>query len=358
MNRDLARDERGTILVAGVFAAAFLFGTVYFVLGVGDAVEHREVMQDAADSGAYTLAVLHARAMNLVALLNMVKLSIAATITSLLAVAIGATKTIAWITASQARLAALGAAIPLLTAVGARAAADQTAIRADTEAVLRAADRAQETLRQRLPEIAEAQAGRAAVAFGPPVEGGAATTQPLPIRRGEPLALCTRALPFAQPQAVKAFDNVQPEPARLKAVAEAEQALLPSCLSLGIAAMELEPNTALGGERLQLRYYVLGGEQSVRGQQGVEVATWGRSRGPIDGGALSFAQAEYYFDGEGAEAQEQANELFTVGWRARFRRFRSPNLAGEVAAACRQSGAARCAENSPPLAEVAESVTH
>ncbi|HWM87267.1 MAG TPA: hypothetical protein VNO33_15555 [Kofleriaceae bacterium] len=354
--RDLVNDERGAILVVGVFAAAFLFGAVYFVLGVGDAVQHRETMQDAADTGAYATAVLHARAMNLIALLNMVKLSLAAIVAALLAVMIAATKTIAFIQASPARLAALGAAIPLLVAVHARALADHTSIRGDVDAVLNAADRAQETLRDRLPEIAAGQATQAAIAYGPPVEQGTVVTSALPVRRGEPLALCERALPLARPLALDAFDPVAPVPARTHARGEAELALMPSCLGLGVAAMELEPGTALGGERLQLRFFSVGATPSSRGQSGVEVATWARNGAQVEGGSVGFAQAEYYFDGEGAEAQEQADALFSMRWRARFRRFRTPNLAGDINAACGRAGAASCADPAGSLE--AERIAH
>ena len=339
--RALRRDENGTVLVVGVFAAAFLFGAVYFVLGVGDAVVHRELMQDSADTGAYGLAVLHARAMNMVALLNMVKLSVAVTVTTLLAVIVGATKTIAFIQASQVRLITLGAAIPILAAIGAKATAEHTAIRGDADAVVRAADRAQETLRQRLPEVAEAQMARTVLSYGRPVQQGSAQMSPLPIRRGQPLALCERALPFARPPALDAFDPVAPEPAKLKARAEANAALLPSCLSLNIAAMELEPNTDLGGERLQLRYFVTGGEQIERGEQGLQVGAGerGLQLGEAAQTTLGFSQAEYYFDGEGAAAQTEADSLMSLGWRARFRRFRSPNAAAEIGAACPGCGA-------------------
>ncbi len=117
VRRALARDERGAVLLVGIFAAVFLFGAAWFVLGTGDAIEHRETMQDAADSGAQSVAVLHARAMNMVALLNLTKLTVAATVTSALAAVVGASKTIAWIKSSPALLAALGAALPLLAAV-------------------------------------------------------------------------------------------------------------------------------------------------------------------------------------------------------------------------------------------------
>jgi hypothetical protein len=295
--------------------------------------------------------------MNLMALLNMVKLAVAATLTSLLAVTIGATKTIAWISSSQARLIALGAAIPILSVIDARAVSQYASIRGDAEAVLRAADRAQQTLRDRLPEIAEAQAGQALLSYRKPVRRGFSPMRPLPVRRGSTAELCARALPFDRPMALDTFDPVEPAPARLHARMEAEAALMPSCLSLGVAAMELEPGTALGGERLQLRYYVLGDALISDAHRGVQIATWGRGAGPATDGTAGFAQAEYYFDGEGTAAQREADALFTLGWRARFRRFRTADLPGEVAAACQRAGAA-CANAGGASGNPAGRVAH
>jgi hypothetical protein len=351
----LRRDERGAVLLVGVFAAVMLFGAAYFVLGVGDSIQHRETMQDSADTGAYTVAVLNARAMNLVVLLNLTKLSVAATVTTLLAVMAGATKTIAFIS-SLGPTSPLIAAIPLLTAINTQTLAQYESIRNDADSALRAADRAQLALAERMPEIAAAQASRAVLAYGPPVARGTSIPRPLPIRRGAPTTLCKEAMPLATPPALGAFDEVAPEPAKQHARGETALALMPSCLSLGAAAMELEPGTDLGGERLQNRYYVTGGAAPTRGEKGVEIATWDRGADQADDGALGFAQAEYYFDGEGAAAQKQADELWTLGWRARFRRFRSPNLTGELASACRASGPCGAALKSP--ADLAGKVAH
>jgi hypothetical protein len=354
----LARDERGAVMIVGLFAAMFLFGAAWFVLGVGDAVTHRETMQDAADSGAYFSAVLHARAMNLIALLNLVKLSVAATLTSLLAVIVGASKTIAWINSSPANLAAFGAALPLLTAIHASTLADLQSIRGDADAVLRASDRAQRALVDRLPEVAATQAREAAVAYGSPVSNGFATPRPMPVRLGEPLELCQRAVPPMREPALSAFDNVSPEPARQRARTETDTAMMPSCLGLGVAGMELEEGVQLGGEQLQLRYFSLGGPPVERGEAGVEIATWGRvqQNRSTDGG-VAVAQAEYYFDGQGQAAQEQAQGLWELGWRARFRRVRSQDLAGEMTTACSQA-TAPCGETGTANTDIAERVAH
>jgi hypothetical protein len=69
--RDLDRRTEGAVLVTGLFASAFLIGVLWYLLGVGDAIVYRERMQDGADAVAFAPAVLHARGMNLIALLNL-----------------------------------------------------------------------------------------------------------------------------------------------------------------------------------------------------------------------------------------------------------------------------------------------
>jgi hypothetical protein len=66
----LFRDQRGAAMVMGVFFTMFLVGVAYYVVGIGDAIIHRQRMQDAADAGAFAAAVMHARGMNVIALIN------------------------------------------------------------------------------------------------------------------------------------------------------------------------------------------------------------------------------------------------------------------------------------------------
>ncbi len=68
----LRSDERGAIMVMGLFMAVFLVGMLYYLVGVYDAVIFRERMQDSSDAGAFAAAVMNARGMNLIVLLNIV----------------------------------------------------------------------------------------------------------------------------------------------------------------------------------------------------------------------------------------------------------------------------------------------
>ena len=59
--RSLWMDTRGAIMVMALFLAIFLVGAMYLVLGVGDALLYRRVMQDGADAGAFAASVIAAK---------------------------------------------------------------------------------------------------------------------------------------------------------------------------------------------------------------------------------------------------------------------------------------------------------
>jgi len=76
--RRLEKDNRGAIMVLGIFLACMMIGWMWMLVGLGDAMIWRDRSQDAADSVAYTSAAVHARGMNLISFLNIVMLIITA----------------------------------------------------------------------------------------------------------------------------------------------------------------------------------------------------------------------------------------------------------------------------------------
>lgn len=68
--RRIRGDERGMILLVAIPMVTLLVGCLWYVVSVGDAILYRERLQDAADAAAYESAVLHARGMNALAMLN------------------------------------------------------------------------------------------------------------------------------------------------------------------------------------------------------------------------------------------------------------------------------------------------
>jgi hypothetical protein len=71
------------MLVLGVFMAVFLTAALYYVIGLGEAIAQREQMQDAADAAAFSAAAVHARGMNVLALINMVMAALLAVLIAL-----------------------------------------------------------------------------------------------------------------------------------------------------------------------------------------------------------------------------------------------------------------------------------
>ncbi len=69
--RAVVMDQRGAAMVFGIFFAVFLFACVYKLHGLLEVMLFRQHQQDAADASAFASAVVHARGMNLIALINM-----------------------------------------------------------------------------------------------------------------------------------------------------------------------------------------------------------------------------------------------------------------------------------------------
>lgn len=61
-------------MMMGLLMSCFLIGGLWFLIGIGDAMVFRERMQEAPDHAAFTSAVLHAKGMNFISLLNAVLL--------------------------------------------------------------------------------------------------------------------------------------------------------------------------------------------------------------------------------------------------------------------------------------------
>jgi len=63
-------------MLIALFFALFAVALLFYAIGIGHAVLFREKFQDAADAAALSSAVMHARAMNLIVLINLVMAAI------------------------------------------------------------------------------------------------------------------------------------------------------------------------------------------------------------------------------------------------------------------------------------------
>src|SRR5215472_12658005 len=71
-HRSLHRCEQGAIIVMSLLFACFLTGALWYLMGVTEATLFRDRMQEAADSIAFSSAVVHARGMNFIVILNLI----------------------------------------------------------------------------------------------------------------------------------------------------------------------------------------------------------------------------------------------------------------------------------------------
>ncbi|AKF05222.1 hypothetical protein [Sandaracinus amylolyticus] len=83
MARSIRHDERGAMIVIGLFFAVMLSGFLYYLIGIGETIVYRETMQDAADAGAFSAAVVHARGMNVLVLINLIMAALLAVLIAL-----------------------------------------------------------------------------------------------------------------------------------------------------------------------------------------------------------------------------------------------------------------------------------
>ena len=76
--RRLVRDDRGAIMVMGIFMCTFLVGALWYIAGIGDALIFHERLQESADSVAFSAAIIDARGMNIIVLMNLLMAAILA----------------------------------------------------------------------------------------------------------------------------------------------------------------------------------------------------------------------------------------------------------------------------------------
>src|SRR5262245_17081096 len=70
----LLEDQRGAVMLTGLFMAFCLIGALWYVIGIGEALIFRDRMQEAADSAAFTGAVMNAKGMNFISVCNIIML--------------------------------------------------------------------------------------------------------------------------------------------------------------------------------------------------------------------------------------------------------------------------------------------
>jgi hypothetical protein len=201
----LRKDTGGAIMVMAVFMAMIAIGALYYLVGLGDAILAQERMQDAADASAFSAAVIHARGMNLLALINIMMAALLAILVmlsmlaSLFSAAVVVLAAISWLVP-----AAAGLIPPTNTAAKGFSQAEQR-LQKPIHKTIQALHKLQGPLNKAVPALASMNAAKLSrLSYGDVVDVG--VTFPifdgLPTREGKFETLCEKAGEYAGTAAV------------------------------------------------------------------------------------------------------------------------------------------------------------
>ncbi len=350
--RSLFSDESGATMVLGVFMAALAVGVLYYLHGTANVIIHRERMQDAADSAAFMSAVVHARAMNILAILNLIMAAFAV---------IGAAMMIAADVIAAAAVAAgivcaategmVGCPEAFMHGVDAVDAYDTASDIEDyMERLTSITHGIAVAVREGAPRLAQARV----------VEYGTSEYAPTTYL-GIPWPALVNSLAAEDDDSNWPCDHRVRTPA---AVLGAIAAAIETSWTLYFAGavivtppiamtprarhycgddagfQRVPPGDWLGEQPFQLQAYMLGEPKYRFTREGVKVASWGRDATNASdslefANEVTFAQAEYYLETRSAMRHEEW--LWHSLWRARMRRYRMedalPSSLGAVAGA-------------------------
>lgn len=341
-------------MLLALFLGLLLVGTLYYVLGIGDAVLYRRAMQDSADAGAFAASVMAAKGMNLHALLNVVMLVttgillVIRSVEVLLEIVLGILKGLAATVVLAPKAVPLIAALtPVEVSVERIGDGVEEFVRVAHDAL----DVAHHAVQRGYPLLSEARAIDVMAfqgAYDPPVAAGFVVPvlgaklptggHGLPVEEGDVGTLCDRAANGLSNRLANVATSVP------KWVLKFLGGVVKGALRLGkrrtcdedvvtAPRVVLEgrrdgTDVWLGHEEFQYRAYSIGrnphGGDWQTGEHGVRVAQGGGDDGRNASyaahvvGRLGFAQSEFYFDGPG----DKSEWLWKQRWRARLRRFR------------------------------------
>ncbi len=352
---DLARDDSGAIMVIGVFMAFLVTGFLYYVVGIGNTLIYRERLQDAADAIAFSGAVVHARGMNIIAMINIVLLVLMTVYLALWVVerAVFLATIIATLACAAGAVPACALIVPLERIDSVLNRMLEAYSRGILQPALLAGHTAQETIRTTFPAIAQGRvlASTLSGTYSPPASSGLLLPvlpyRTLPVvavkldeqpRRPYPESpggLCFRAA--NQVSAALTFPLSILGSAIRGAVANALSRVVamngcppdrPALRNYDLDIGSGDCNDGYPGqdcEYSQLRGIAFASTTPFsRNERGVNVATLGRGGGGGIFGTLEpftrvgLAQAEYYYDG----TEDRDQWMWHMYWRARFRRVR------------------------------------
>jgi len=362
------RDQRGSIIIVTVFAASFIIGLLFALHGIGHAIHHGDAKRDAADAVAYSGAALYAHAMNEEVLLNLAKLTVLSVYTAAVtAESVGLPAISAYV---AAMLAALQLEyipqVPIATAFGIELAEWLATNGPKLTRILRALDAAQDAVARDTHRLANLRVVLVARTFPDVTSGFLAERADLPLTPAPTNVTCLKIpLEIMLQQFAVAFMRFQPDVAGI-GLAASEAGYLPICMGLASGAGQAkEIQGKLGDEGFQVRGYSLGETLRTTEEGGVRVAAWQRNEG---GGQITalrkalsqagLAQAEFYYDGRGAQTGADSDLLFKMNWHVRMRRYRDIDGFATFGTGCARTGGSACFEIAAALQQGASLIIH
>ena len=345
----LIEDEGGAIMVMGVFMAVLMVGMIYYVSGIGESIVYGERMQDAADSGAFSAAVMHARGMNLIALLNLIMAAMLAVLVALKIIEFLLEAALIIATAICAACSCPGCCaccaacvpVPVLAAALSDVSGTIESVEPTIQAIVEATSHISEGLSWAIPAASQAKVIELGYStYNPPTRMGFMypLIEQLPVEEDDSDLLCRKAgeqaAYLATPPILGYPIAVFIEPATGSLAATFSSHF---CGEGADRAWRVKEGADLGEEDFQVRAFMVGEPPFEVFDRGVGVATWGRGGDVPDYEALraltrfSFAQAEFYFNSRNTRREEW---MWSMNWRARLRRFRPPSDLGGLGSAC------------------------
>lgn len=374
-SRDLLSDESGATMVMGIFMAAMLVGMIYYVWGIGGMVIHRERLQDAVDTAAFGAAVVEARGMNLISLINVIMLALAIIGTALrIAVEIVMWTAIYATADCIAKLSccwATGCCIePCIDAADHWMDYDDISDQSDSwndriDSAMNIMHGASNGIRRGAPVAAQGLV----VAYGmsvyrPTTDFGLADIIPLsttlPVEDDDTNYACGDGSFYGLTGGPRFIDTPTTFGLAVMAGAALFSALatdVDAHYALGLVTggalgwyqhgeeycgdydsfYRIPEDDWLGEEPFQVRALMHGAPPFTWTEQGVAVANWGRMEGtesilsaiPSEyANSISLAQAEFYWEDEDGDVKQEW--MFEPRWRARLRRVSLANVGGPL----------------------------
>jgi hypothetical protein len=342
------------MMLMSLFMALFLVGTLYYILGVGDAVIYRRLMQDGADAGAHAGSVMAAKGMNLHALLNVVMAVTAGILLVIRSVEVLLEIVLSVLYGLAATILFAPKAVPLigvLTPVESTVESVGDAVEQFVRAAHDALDVAHHAVQHGYPLLAQVRAVDAMAfqeVYDPPVAGGFVVPllgprlprggRGLPVEKDDLGIHCDRAADGLGNRLSNVSSKVPKWLLRFLGGVVSKALRLGKRRTCTDEVVEsprrVIENRAdgtqvwLGHEEFQYRAYNMGrsphenhwqhGERGIRAAQGGNSDGRNATHGAHVVGRIGFAQAEYYFNG----VEHKSEWLWKQKWRARLRRFR------------------------------------